>query len=57
MRHVFKGKKLGWGDDKTEGVWFDADHYTKEEAEAIVRDANYGGTFNEIAIPVPENCP
>lgn len=34
MRHVFKGKKLGWGDDKTEGVWFDADHYTKEEAEA-----------------------
>ena len=20
MRHVFKGKKLGWGDDKTEGV-------------------------------------
>ena len=34
MRHVFKAKKLGWGDDKTEGVWFDADHYTKEEAEA-----------------------
>ena len=20
MRHVFKAKKLGWGDDKTEGV-------------------------------------
>ena len=34
MRHVFKAKKLGWGDDKTEGVWFDAAHYTKEEAEA-----------------------
>ncbi len=34
MRHVFKAKKLGWGDDKTEGIWFDADDYTKEEAEA-----------------------
>lgn len=34
MRHVFKAKKLGWGDDKTEGIWFDADEYTKEEAEA-----------------------
>lgn len=34
MRHVFKAKKPGWGDDKTEGIWFDADDYTKEEAEA-----------------------
>ncbi len=34
MRHVFKAKKLGWGNDKTEGIWFDADDYTKEEAEA-----------------------
>ena len=34
MRHVFKAQKLGYGDDKTEGVWFDADDYTKEEAEA-----------------------
>lgn len=34
MRHVFKAKKLGWGDDKTEGIWFNADDYTKEEAKA-----------------------
>lgn len=34
MKHVFKAKKLGWGDDKIEGIWFDADDYTKEEAEA-----------------------
>ena len=33
MRHVFKATKLGWGKEK-EGVWFDADDYTKEEAEA-----------------------
>lgn len=31
MRHVFKAKRLGWGNDKTEGVWFDADDYTKEK--------------------------
>ena len=37
MRHVFKAQKLGYGDDKTEGVWFDADDYTKEEAEAEFR--------------------
>lgn len=34
MRHVFKAKKLGWGKDRCDGVWFDADRYTKEEAEA-----------------------
>ncbi len=34
MRYVFKAQKLGWGNDKTEGVWFDADEYTKEEAES-----------------------
>ena len=33
MRHVFKATKLGWDEEK-EGVWFDSDHYTKEEAEA-----------------------
>ena len=32
-RHVFKCVKKGW-DRETEGVWFDADLYTKEEAEA-----------------------
>ena len=45
MRHVFKGKKLGWGDDKTEGVWFDADHYTKEEAEAEFKPYQRGASF------------
>lgn len=34
MRHVFKAKKLGWGNDREEGVWFDADDFTREEAEA-----------------------
>lgn len=34
MRHVFKAKKLGWGNDRTEGIWFDANDYTREEAEA-----------------------
>jgi len=33
MRHVFRATKLGW-DKEQEGVWFDSDHYTKEEAEA-----------------------
>lgn len=33
MRHVFKATKLGWAEEK-EGVWFDSDYYTKEEAEA-----------------------
>ncbi|EIK79760.1 hypothetical protein CGSMWGv55152_04880 [Gardnerella vaginalis 55152] len=33
MRHVFKAKRIGW-DEEQEGVWFDSDQYTKEEAEA-----------------------
>jgi len=33
MRHVFKATKIGWDEEK-EGVWFDSDEYTKEEAEA-----------------------
>ena len=33
MRHVFRAQKMGWEEEK-EGVWFDSDHYTKEEAEA-----------------------
>lgn len=35
-RHVFKCVKKGW-DGEIEGVWFDADMYTKEEAEAQFR--------------------
>lgn len=33
MRHVFRAQKFGW-DEEQEGVWFDSDEYTKEEAEA-----------------------
>ena len=33
MRHVFKATKIGW-DEEQEGVWFDSDFYSKEEAEA-----------------------
>jgi hypothetical protein len=33
MRHVFKATGMGWTPDR-EGIWFDADHYTKEGAEA-----------------------
>ena len=33
MRHVFKATGMGWTPDR-EGIWFDADYYTKEEAEA-----------------------
>jgi len=33
MKHVFRATKLGW-DKEREGVWFDSDTYSKEEAEA-----------------------
>lgn len=33
MRHVFRATKIGWDEEK-EFVWFDADMYTREEAEA-----------------------
>ena len=33
MRHVFKATKLGWNSEK-EGVWFDSDRYSVEEAKA-----------------------
>lgn len=33
MKHVFKGTVMGW-DKKEEGIAFDADQYSKEEAEA-----------------------
>lgn len=41
MRHVFKATKLGWDEEK-EGVWFDSDMYTREEAEAAF--VPYDGT-------------
>ena len=33
MRHVFVATKLGYDKEK-EGIWFDADEYTEEEAKA-----------------------
>ena len=33
MTHVFKATKLGWNEEK-EGIWFDSDEYTEEEARA-----------------------
>ena len=33
MRHVFRALKMGWGKEQ-EGIWFDSDDYTKEQAEA-----------------------
>lgn len=33
MRHVFRATKLGWSKEN-EGVWFDSDYYTAEEAKA-----------------------
>ncbi len=33
MKHLFKATKIGWKKEK-EGVWFDSDDYSKEEAEA-----------------------
>lgn len=36
MKHLFKATKLGWDEEK-EGIWFDSDHYTKEEAESEIK--------------------
>lgn len=33
MKHLFKATKMGWKEEK-EGVWFNSDDYSKEEAEA-----------------------
>ncbi|MHA2788797.1 hypothetical protein ACXZ66_06575 [Corynebacterium sp. S7] len=41
MRHVFRAQKLGWEKEK-EGIWFDADEYTEEEAKAQFEE--YEGT-------------
>lgn len=40
-RHVFRATKLGW-DHEQEGVWFDSDHYSEEEARAEFKE--YQGT-------------
>lgn len=33
MKHVFRATKIGWKKEQ-EGIWFDADEYTEEEAKA-----------------------
>lgn len=33
MKHVFKATKIGWAHEQ-EGIWFDADVYSMEEAKA-----------------------
>lgn len=35
----------------------DAGQYSAEQAEQICRDANFGGRFYELAIPVPDGIP
>ncbi|MDD7637060.1 MAG: hypothetical protein PUJ55_08990 [Clostridiales bacterium] len=41
MKHLFRATKLGW-DKEQEGVWFDSDHYSEEEAHAEFKP--YHGT-------------
>lgn len=36
MKHLFKATKLGWDEEK-EGIWFDSEYYTKEEAEEQIK--------------------
>lgn len=33
MKHVFRAKKMGWSEEE-EFIWFDANLYTKDEAES-----------------------
>ena len=41
MKHLFRATKIGWEKEK-DGVWFDSDAYSKEEAEAEFKP--YQGT-------------
>lgn len=41
MRHVFRAKRLGYGKE-TDGIWFDSEDYTLEEAIAEFKP--YEGT-------------
>ena len=44
MRHVFKATRLGWNKDQ-DGIWFDSDDLTREEAEAEFKP--YQGTTQQ----------
>ena len=37
MKHVFRAKKMGWAEER-EGIWFDADKYSEEEAKAEFKE-------------------
>lgn len=41
MKHLFRATKIGWKKEK-EGVYFDSDHFTEEEAKAEFKP--YQGT-------------
>ena len=41
VKHLFRATKLGWGKEK-EGIWFDSETYSKEEAQAEFKP--YQGT-------------
>jgi hypothetical protein len=41
MKHLFKATKMGWAKEK-EGVWFDSDDFTVEEAKQEFKE--YQGT-------------
>lgn len=49
-RHVFRCVHQGW-DKTTEGIWFDADYYTEDEARAQFVEVEYMGVFNEDNMP------
>jgi hypothetical protein len=35
----------------------DAGRYSEEQAKRICKDANFGGTFHELAVPLPVGIP
>lgn len=37
MKHLFKATKLGWAQEQ-EGIWFDSDTYSEEEAKAQIKE-------------------
>ena len=37
MKHLFKATKMGWAKEK-EGIWFDTDDFTADEAKKEVKE-------------------
>ena len=48
MKHVFKATKLGWEKEK-EGIWFDSDDYTAQEAKDELKTPHSQATVDEAA--------